>query len=114
MKIIALSVPGPTPDPKKMDELAGEEARNAWELLKADVVREAYLRKDKPGVVVVLEASTVEAAETAIYQLGTSVFITTSRIGGTMSAVTPIHREPELLGQTVVVIGGSAGIEFEA
>jgi len=64
MKIIALSVPGPTPDPKKMDELAGEEARNAWELLKADVVREAYLRKDKPGGVVVLEASTVEAAET--------------------------------------------------
>ena len=62
MKIIALSVPGPTPDPKKMDELAGEEARNAWELLKADVVREAYLRKDKPGVVLVLEESTVEAA----------------------------------------------------
>ncbi len=62
MKIIALSVPGPTPDPKKMGELAGEEARNAWELLKADVVREAYLRKDKPGVVLVLEASTVEAA----------------------------------------------------
>ena len=49
MKIIALSVPGPTPDPKKMGELAGEEARNAWELLKADVVREAYVRKDKPG-----------------------------------------------------------------
>ena len=48
MKIIAISVPGPTPDPKKMGELAGEEARNAWELLKADVVREAYLRKDKP------------------------------------------------------------------
>jgi hypothetical protein len=33
-----------------------------------------------------------------------------------MSAVTipsPIHREPELLGQTFVVIGGSAGIGFE-
>src|SRR5271155_5069136 len=31
-----------------------------------------------------------------------------------MSAVaSPIHREPELLGQTVVVIGGSAGIGFE-
>src|ERR1700680_1498216 len=39
-----------------------------------------------------------------------------SLIGGTMSTVTipfPIHREPELLGQTVVVIGGSAGIGFE-
>jgi len=31
-----------------------------------------------------------------------------------MSTVTsPIHREPELLGQTVVVIGGSAGIGLE-
>lgn len=69
MKIIALSIPGPTPDPAKMNELAGEEARNAWELLKADVVREAYLRKDKPGVVVVLEASSAEAAEAALSQL---------------------------------------------
>jgi hypothetical protein len=69
MKIIALSIPGPTPDPKKMDELAGEEAQNAWELLKADFVREAYLRKDRPGVVAVLEASSVEAAETTLSQL---------------------------------------------
>jgi hypothetical protein len=69
MKIIALPIPGPTPDQNKMNELAGEEARNALELLKADVVREAYLRKDKPGVVVVPEASTVEAAETALSQL---------------------------------------------
>ena len=33
-----------------------------------------------------------------------------------MSAATipsPLHREPELLGQTVIVIGGSAGIGFE-
>lgn len=45
MKSIALSVPGPTPDPNKMDELAGEEVRNARELLKAEVVRDAYLSK---------------------------------------------------------------------
>jgi hypothetical protein len=69
MKIIALSTTGPTPDPNKMDELAGEEAKYAWELLKAEVVREAYLRKDKPGVVVVLEAPTVEAAEVALSHL---------------------------------------------
>src|ERR1700674_5316603 len=40
----------------------------------------------------------------------------TSRIGGAMStvAISPsIHRDPALLGQTVVVIGGSAGIGFE-
>jgi NADP-dependent 3-hydroxy acid dehydrogenase YdfG len=31
----------------------------------------------------------------------------------TATTVTPIRREPELLGQTVVVIGGSAGIGLE-
>ena len=31
----------------------------------------------------------------------------------TVSIPSPIQREPELLGQTVVVIGGSAGIGFE-
>src|SRR5271165_5381829 len=37
-------------------------------------------------------------------------------IGGIMSTAntaSPSQREPELLGQTVVVIGGSAGIGFE-
>src|ERR1700689_3163398 len=32
---------------------------------------------------------------------------------GTVTIPSPIHREPELLGQTVIVIGGSAGIGFE-
>ena len=31
----------------------------------------------------------------------------------TVNAVSPVQREPELLGQTVVVIGGSAGIGLE-
>src|SRR5689334_2626804 len=31
----------------------------------------------------------------------------------TVAIPSPLHREPELLGQTVVVIGGSAGIGFE-
>ena len=31
----------------------------------------------------------------------------------TVAIPSPIHRELELLGQTVVVIGGSAGIGFE-
>ncbi len=31
----------------------------------------------------------------------------------TATLPSPIHREPGLLGQTVVVIGGSAGIGFE-
>jgi short-subunit dehydrogenase involved in D-alanine esterification of teichoic acids len=31
----------------------------------------------------------------------------------TATVPSPSHREPELLGQTLVVIGGSAGIGFE-
>jgi hypothetical protein len=31
----------------------------------------------------------------------------------TATTASPIRREPELLGQTVVVIGGSAGIGLE-
>jgi NAD(P)-dependent dehydrogenase (short-subunit alcohol dehydrogenase family) len=31
----------------------------------------------------------------------------------TSTRVVPVRREPELLGQTVVVIGGSAGIGLE-
>jgi hypothetical protein len=31
----------------------------------------------------------------------------------TATTTFPIYREPELLGQTVVVIGGSAGIGLE-
>jgi NADP-dependent 3-hydroxy acid dehydrogenase YdfG len=34
-------------------------------------------------------------------------------IMSTATVATSIHREPELLGQTVVVIGGSAGIGLE-
>jgi NAD(P)-dependent dehydrogenase (short-subunit alcohol dehydrogenase family) len=33
--------------------------------------------------------------------------------GGTMSTIPPLRREPQLAGQTVVVIGGSAGIGLE-
>jgi hypothetical protein len=66
MKIIALSKPGPTPDPERMNELALEEARSAWELWKSGVVREVYLRNDRPGVVAVLETPTVEDAEAAL------------------------------------------------
>ena len=32
---------------------------------------------------------------------------------GTAATASPLQREPELLGQTVVVIGGSAGIGLE-
>jgi NAD(P)-dependent dehydrogenase (short-subunit alcohol dehydrogenase family) len=45
-----------------------------------------------------------------------AVIVTDTDVGGIMSTATtssPTQREPELLGQTVVVIGGSAGIGLE-
>ena len=62
MKIIAYDrfKPGVTLDtvrPYLRDEVA-----NVWRLWKAGVVRENYARADEPGVVIVFECESVEAA----------------------------------------------------
>ena len=63
MKIIALEheLPGATPDAYQLH--AHEEARIAWELYQAGLIRELYFRADQTSAVLVLEcASTDEAA----------------------------------------------------
>ena len=39
-----------------------DEVSNVWRLWKAGIVRENYARADQPGVVIVFECDTVEAA----------------------------------------------------
>ncbi len=59
------------------------------------------------------------SAETGIIHGGVprlSIAVPEGTMGGIMSTATtsvPVRREPDLLGQTVVVIGGSAGIGLE-
>jgi hypothetical protein len=40
-----------------------EEVSNVWRLWKAGIVRENYARADEPGVVIIFELPTVEAAK---------------------------------------------------
>ena len=70
MKIIAISYrPEGTTDAAKEPQKVPEALR-AWELYKEGVFREMYWRQDgKPGVVLVLESSSVEEAKEALDSL---------------------------------------------
>lgn len=70
MKILALEKEVPlVTDEDFHDSLLAEEARRVWELTQAEVIREAYLRKDWPGAVLVLECATVGEAEAVLATL---------------------------------------------
>jgi len=43
--------------------LLPEEVANVWRLWKAGIVRENYARADEPGVIIVFELDSVEAAQ---------------------------------------------------
>lgn len=43
-----------------------EEARGVWQLMKQGVLRNAYFRQDHPGVVLLLESDSIEAARAAL------------------------------------------------
>jgi hypothetical protein len=53
-------LPGATLE--KIKPLLEEEARHAWDLYKRGILRENYLRTDRPGAVVVLECADVDEA----------------------------------------------------
>ena len=62
MKIIALEreLPGASPD--AFQNYSCEEARAAWELNQAGLIRELYFRADQPTAVLVLECASMDAA----------------------------------------------------
>jgi hypothetical protein len=66
MKILAIEteIPG-IPDDAFTPHLRAE-AKRAWELFQAGVVRELYFRKDRDAAVLVLECEDVEEARTVL------------------------------------------------
>jgi len=50
-------------------ELLAAEARRAWELQQAGIVREIYLRVDKPAAVLILECADLDEAGQALASL---------------------------------------------
>ncbi len=63
MRIIAFDRFKPGVTMEKITPYLPDEVANVWRLWKAGIVRENYARADEPGVVIVFELPSVEAAK---------------------------------------------------
>ncbi len=63
MKLLCLDVPqfGATPD--KYAPHMRDKARHAWQSYPDGFIRDIYFRQDRPGVAIIAEAESVEAAK---------------------------------------------------
>ena len=66
MKIIAYDRFKPNVTMDTIKPYIRDEVSNVWRLWKAGIVRENYARADVPGVVIVFECDSVEAAKTYV------------------------------------------------
>ena len=69
MKIIALEHELPGSTSEAFQRLAQDEARTAWEMHQAGLIRELYFRADEPSAVLVLECELVEDASRILAEL---------------------------------------------
>jgi hypothetical protein len=68
MKILCLDVPQPGATMEIYQPHMLAEARHGWSLYKKGFVRDISFRKDRPGVAIVAEADSVEAAKAELMQ----------------------------------------------
>ena len=66
MKFLCLDIPQPGATIEKYVPHMQNEARYGWQLYKSGVIRDIYFRQDRPGVVIIAEADSVEAAQSAL------------------------------------------------
>lgn len=63
MKILALDRILPTATEENIRGVVVKEAIHTWMLMTKEIIREAYFRKDRPGVVLVLECENAAEAK---------------------------------------------------
>jgi hypothetical protein len=66
MKLLCLDVPQPGATLEKYQPHMTDEVRHTWSLYKGGIVRDIYFRQDRPGVAIIAEAESVEAAKEAL------------------------------------------------
>ncbi len=66
MRFLCPDVPIPDVNPEKFQPHLREEVRHAWQLYKADFVRNIYFRQDRPGVAIIAECDSLDAARQAL------------------------------------------------
>jgi len=69
MKVLALGRDTAPADDPRFAEVRPAEARRAWDLYQADVIREIYFRADRPNGVLMLEVPDLVAAREVIDSL---------------------------------------------
>ncbi|MES2947986.1 MAG: superoxide dismutase [Pseudomonadota bacterium] len=66
MKLLCLDIPRPGASLDQYQPYMLDEARHGWQLYKSGIVRDIYFRQDRPGVAIIAEAESVEAARAAL------------------------------------------------
>jgi muconolactone delta-isomerase len=69
MKILAFEHELPGASSGAFQQYAQEEARKAWDLHQAGLIRELYFRADEPSAVLVLECESLEEASDLLVEL---------------------------------------------
>jgi hypothetical protein len=69
MKILALECENEAANSDLFQRYAQEEARRAWEMYQAGIIRELYFRSDRQTAVLVLECDSIEEAIAALDNL---------------------------------------------
>ena len=69
MKILAFERELPNATPEGFQHYAKDEARKAWELYQAGLIRELYFRADQKTVVLVLECASIDNAMNILAKL---------------------------------------------
>lgn len=62
MKLLCLDVPQPGATLEQYGPYLHDEVRHCWALYKNGFTRDIYFRQDRPGVAIIAEADSVEAA----------------------------------------------------
>jgi hypothetical protein len=66
MRLLCLDVPLPGASPEGYRSHLVREVRHCWQLYKHGVVRDLYFRQDRPGVAIIAECDSTEAARNAL------------------------------------------------
>ena len=68
MKLLCLDIPQPGASMEKYQPHLLAEVRHTWQTYKTGIVRDIYFRQDRPGVAIIAEADSVEAAKAVLME----------------------------------------------
>lgn len=68
MRLLCLDIPKFDATLEQYEPYLHDEVRHGWTLYKSGFTRDIYFRQDRPGVAIIAEADSVEAAQSELMQ----------------------------------------------